>query len=51
MAAAVDTVAALPGDMADDRSFVGHPLGLAYLAVTEAFERFSCYRMQALLVL
>src|SRR3954468_4193944 len=34
-----------------DRSFVGHPAGLAYLAFMEAFERFSFYGMQALLVL
>jgi POT family proton-dependent oligopeptide transporter len=35
----------------DDRSFMGHPRGLAYLAFTEAWERFSYYGMQALLVL
>ena len=35
----------------DDRAFVGHPVGLAYLAFMEAFERFSFYGMQALLVL
>jgi POT family proton-dependent oligopeptide transporter len=29
----------------------GHPVGLAYLLATEAFERFSYYGMQALLVL
>lgn len=34
-----------------DTSFLGHPLGLGYLAFTEAFERFSFYGMQALLVL
>ncbi len=34
-----------------DRAFLGHPKGLAYLAFTEAFERFSYYGMQALLVL
>lgn len=34
-----------------DTSFLGHPKGLAYLAFTEAFERFSYYGMQALLVL
>ncbi|MGZ6019574.1 MAG: peptide MFS transporter [Phenylobacterium sp.] len=34
-----------------DRSFLGHPRGLAYLAFMEAFERFSFYGMQALLVL
>ncbi|QKG71376.1 peptide MFS transporter [Erythrobacter mangrovi] len=34
-----------------DRSFLGHPKGLGYLAFTEAWERFSFYGMQALLVL
>jgi dipeptide/tripeptide permease len=32
-------------------SFFGHPPGLAYLAFTEAWERFSYYGMAALLVL
>lgn len=36
---------------ADDRSFMGHPKGLAYLSITEGFERFSYYGMIALLVL
>ena len=36
---------------ADDRWFMGHPKGLAYLAFTEAWERFSYYGMQTLLVL
>ncbi len=35
----------------DDRSFFGHPRGLGYLAFTEAWERFSYYGMQTLLVL
>jgi POT family proton-dependent oligopeptide transporter len=35
----------------DDRAFLGHPRGLGYLAFTEAWERFSYYGMQALLVL
>lgn len=35
----------------DDRAFLGHPKGLGYLAFTEAWERFSFYGMQALLVL
>jgi POT family proton-dependent oligopeptide transporter len=35
----------------EDRSFIGHPRGLAYLAFTEAWERFSYYGMQSLLVL
>ena len=34
-----------------DKAFLGHPKGLAYLAFMEAFERFSFYGMQALLVL
>ena len=40
-------------DMVDrhDRAFLGHPKGLGYLAFTEAWERFSFYGMQALLVL
>jgi proton-dependent oligopeptide transporter, POT family len=33
------------------RTFFGHPRGLAYLAFTEAWERFSYYGMAALLVL
>jgi POT family proton-dependent oligopeptide transporter len=50
MAAAVDTVdtsALAPGE----RAVFGHPPGLAYMAFMEAFERFSFYGMQALLVL
>lgn len=35
----------------EDRSFLGHPRGLAYIAFTEAWERFSYYGMQTLLVL
>ena len=35
----------------EDRSFIGHPRGLAYIAFTEAWERFSYYGMQSLLVL
>ena len=31
--------------------FLGHPRGLWYLAFTEAWERFSYYGMQSLLVL
>src|ERR1700749_3373128 len=41
-----------PADvLSADRAFLGHPAGLAYLAFMEAFERFSFYGMQALLVL
>ena len=36
---------------ASDRVFLGHPRGLGYLAFTEAWERFSYYGMQTLLVL
>ncbi len=36
---------------ANDRWFMGHPKGLAFLAFTEAWERFSYYGMTALLVL
>lgn len=32
-------------------TFMGHPKGLAYIVFTEAWERFSFYGMQALLVL
>jgi len=38
-------------DQPPRRSFFGHPPGLAYLAFTEAWERFSYYGMSALLVL
>jgi POT family proton-dependent oligopeptide transporter len=33
------------------REFLGHPIGLPVIAFTEAFERFSYYGMQTLLVL
>jgi proton-dependent oligopeptide transporter, POT family len=36
---------------ANERSFFGQPRGLAYIIFTEAWERFSFYGMQALLVL
>jgi len=35
----------------EDHAFLGHPKGLGYLAFTEAWERFSYYGMQSLLVL
>ena len=38
-------------DDANDHSFFGHPRGLGYIAFAEAWERFSYYGMQALLVL
>jgi POT family proton-dependent oligopeptide transporter len=40
----------LSAHYADDQ-FLGHPRGLAYIAFTEAWERFSFYGMQALLML
>ena len=44
--------AAQPFDeVADEGGFLGHPKGLAYLAFTEMWERFSYYGMTALLVL
>lgn len=36
---------------AADRAFLGHPRGLGYIAFAEAWERFSYYGMQTLLVL
>lgn len=38
-------------DVRHDKAFLGHPRGLGYLAFTEAWERFSFYGMQTLLVL
>ena len=35
----------------EDRSFLGHPRALGYIVFTEAWERFSYYGMQSLLVL
>ncbi|MCR8921857.1 peptide MFS transporter [Dasania sp. GY-MA-18] len=35
----------------DDTAFIGHPKGLGYIIFAEAWERFSFYGMQALLVL
>ncbi|MBA3677284.1 MAG: peptide MFS transporter [Sphingosinicella sp.] len=46
-----DKVAAAVVDRTDDKSFFGHPKGLAYLAFTETWERFSYYGMTALVVL
>ena len=40
-----------PMENPEDRKFFGHPRGLGYLAFTEAWERFSYYGMQTLLVL
>ncbi len=38
-------------DAGSSKGFFGHPRGLAYIVFTEAWERFSFYGMQALLVL
>jgi POT family proton-dependent oligopeptide transporter len=46
---AVDAVA--QSSLVHTGGFLGHPKGLAYLAFTEAWERFSYYGMSALLVL
>ena len=40
-----------PAPPSDDRSFFGHPRGLATLFFTEFWERFSYYGMRALLIL
>ncbi|ANY19226.1 putative dipeptide and tripeptide permease YjdL [Tsuneonella dongtanensis] len=36
---------------ATERTFLGQPIGVAYLAMTEAWERFSFYGMRGLLIL
>jgi proton-dependent oligopeptide transporter, POT family len=46
----LNTVAARVAPV-DDRTFIGHPRGLFFLAFTEAWERFSFYGMTALVVL
>ena len=43
--------APLPAEFQSDRSFVGHPRGLGFLAGAEAWVGFSYYGMQSLLVL
>ena len=43
--------APIPQLLSGDRTFFGHPKGLAYLAFTELWERFSYYGMSALLAL
>jgi POT family proton-dependent oligopeptide transporter len=47
----VEDVAISSGSNVGERRIFGHPIGLAYIVFTEAFERFSFYGMQALLVL
>jgi POT family proton-dependent oligopeptide transporter len=50
---AIEEMEALPATagLDDQPQFMGHPVGLYYIAFTEAFERFSYYGMQVLLVL
>ena len=45
------TTPTIAGHNHSDHSFVGHPRGLAYISFTEAWERFSYYGMQSLLML
>ena len=49
--AAIDLPHPMRQERSRDRAFLGHPSGLGYLAFTEAWERFSYYGMQALLVI
>jgi len=42
---------ARPGAVPSSREFLGHPIGLSTLFMTEFFERFTYYGMRALLVL
>ena len=50
---AIEEIEALPAtaDLHDQPHFMGHPIGLYFISFTEAFERFSYYGMQVLLVL
>jgi POT family proton-dependent oligopeptide transporter len=47
----VSGVVAISPSIPDTDQLFGHPRGLAYIVFTEAWERFSFYGMQALLVL
>ena len=47
----LQTLTPLPVHPGNDRSFFGHPRGLAVLALTEGWVGFSFYGMQSLLVL
>lgn len=47
----MSTAPAIALEEPPSRTFFGHPRGLAFLAFTEAWERFSYYGMAALLVL
>jgi proton-dependent oligopeptide transporter, POT family len=49
--AATSSAAELENRSRRDRSFIGHPVGLAWLSGSEFWERFSYYGMQTLLVL
>lgn len=49
--AAIDTVGLRSSEPRDDAAVFGHPRGLLFLIFAEAWERFSFYGMQALLVL
>src|SRR6478735_11248168 len=51
VAEALSSTPVSPGSNDGDRAFLGHPRGLGYIAFTEAWERFSYYGMQTLLVL
>lgn len=45
------TVSAAASESPDGRAFFGHPRGVGYIVFAEAWERFSFYGMQALLML
>jgi POT family proton-dependent oligopeptide transporter len=49
--AAIAAAAKMPNENQRDRSFIGHPVGLAWLSGSEFWERFCYYGMQTLLVL
>ncbi|HEX3164581.1 MAG TPA: oligopeptide:H+ symporter [Pseudolabrys sp.] len=48
---ATSAAAELDSETRRDRSFLGHPVGLAWLSGSEFWERFAYYGMQTLLVL
>ncbi|MEU5363492.1 oligopeptide:H+ symporter [Streptomyces sp. NPDC005925] len=51
MASSLTKASATPGTPGSEKSFFGHPRGLATLFMTEMWERFSYYGMRALLPL
>src|SRR3954465_9326077 len=51
MASSLTKDSVRPGTPGSEKSFLGHPRGLATLFMTEMWERFSYYGMRALLVL